>query len=124
MSEDNKFPLGKSAFLILKPNAKSLVLLDSKEQVLDARFLLLNETVCSGHTIDIQVFSVLVGERISSDSIDHGIRLLNSDKGEVYSLGKPTVVLKRLISPLCIEALLKLFLLQHLYLMFLLQPYQ
>jgi hypothetical protein len=124
MSEDNKFPLGKSAFLILKPNAKSLVLLDSKEQVLDARFLLLNETVCSGHTIDIQVFSVLVGERISSDSIDHGIRLLNSDKGEVYSLGKPIVVLKRLISPLCTEALLKLFLLQHLYLMFLLQPYQ
>jgi hypothetical protein len=87
-------------------------------------FLLLNETVCSGHTIDIQVFSVLVGERISSDSIDHGIRLLNSDKGEVYSLGKPIVVLKRLISPLCTEALLKLFLLQHLYLMFLLQPYQ
>jgi hypothetical protein len=88
MSEDNKFPLGKSAFLILKPNAKSLVLLDSKEQVLDARFLLLNETVCTGHTIDTQVFSVLVGKRISSDSIDHGIRLLNSDKGVVSSLGK------------------------------------
>jgi hypothetical protein len=47
MSEDNKFPMGKWAFLILKPNAKRLVLLDSKEQVLDTRFLLLHETVSS-----------------------------------------------------------------------------
>jgi hypothetical protein len=61
MSEDNKFPMGKSAFLILKPNAKRLVLLDAKEQVHDARFLLLDETVCTSHSLDIQVFSVLVG---------------------------------------------------------------
>jgi hypothetical protein len=88
MSEDSKFLLGKSAFLILKPNAKRLVLLDSKEQVLDARFLLLNEKVCSGTSLDMQVFSVLIGERISSDSIDHGIKLLNSDNGEFPSLRK------------------------------------
>jgi hypothetical protein len=86
MSEDNKFPMGKSAFLILKPNAKRLVLLDAKEQVLDARFLLLNEKVCSGLSLDMQVFSVLVGERISSDSIVHGRELLNSDNGVLPSL--------------------------------------
>jgi hypothetical protein len=27
----------------------------------DARFLLLDETVCTSHSLDIQVFSVLVG---------------------------------------------------------------
>jgi hypothetical protein len=43
--------------------------LESKEQVLDARFLLLNEKVQSGQTLDLNVFSVLVGERVISDSI-------------------------------------------------------
>jgi hypothetical protein len=42
-AKDSKLFFSRSAFLILKPNAKRLVLLDSKEQVLDARFLLLNE---------------------------------------------------------------------------------
>jgi hypothetical protein len=88
MSEDNKFPMGKLAFIILKPNAKRLVLLDAKEQVHDARFLLLDETVCTSNSLDIQVFSVLVGQRISSDSIDHSIRLLNSDKGELFLFGE------------------------------------
>jgi hypothetical protein len=64
------------------------VLLDAKEQVHDARFLLLDETVCTSHSLDIQVFSVLVGQRISSDSIDHSIRLLNSDKGELFLFGE------------------------------------
>jgi hypothetical protein len=37
ISKDSKPAFTRSAFLILKPHAKRLVLLDSKEQVLDAR---------------------------------------------------------------------------------------
>jgi hypothetical protein len=49
--------------------------LDSKEQVLDARFLLLNEKVQSGQTLDLNVFSVLVGERVVSDSIQLALQV-------------------------------------------------
>jgi hypothetical protein len=42
---ETKPAFAQSAFLILKPHAQRIVLLDSKEQVIDARFLLLNEKV-------------------------------------------------------------------------------
>jgi hypothetical protein len=48
--------LNISTFLILKPHAaKRLVLLDSKEQVLDARFLLLNEKVRPGRDRGVEI---------------------------------------------------------------------
>jgi hypothetical protein len=59
----------------LKPHAKRLVLLDSKEQVLGASFLLLNEKVRSGQLMDITVFTVLVGEHIISDSLVRAIKM-------------------------------------------------
>jgi hypothetical protein len=74
---DSKPPLGRLAFLILKPHAKRIVLLDSKEQVLDARFLLINERIKTGQFLDLKIFSVLVGERIVSDSIDQGIKMIH-----------------------------------------------
>jgi hypothetical protein len=66
------------AFLILRPQAKRLVLLDMKEEVLDARFLLENEKVNSGLIIDLKCHTVLVGGRIISDSLDQGVHLLKS----------------------------------------------
>jgi hypothetical protein len=54
---------------------KRIVLLDSKEQVLDARFLLLDEMICLGQFLDLTVFTVLVGERVVSDSISQALQL-------------------------------------------------
>jgi hypothetical protein len=78
---DSKPALTRSAFLILKPNAKRLVLLDSKEQVLDARFLLLNEKVQPRKLLDLTVFTVLVGERVVSDSIVHANQMGSTSSG-------------------------------------------
>jgi hypothetical protein len=75
--KESKPPLGRLAFLILKPHENRIVLLDSKEQVLDARFLLINERIRSGQFFDLKVYTVLVGERIVSDSIDQGIKMMN-----------------------------------------------
>jgi hypothetical protein len=74
-NNDSKPALIRSSFLILKPHAKRLVLLDSKEQVLDARFFLLNEKVRPGQLIDLTVFTVLVGERVVSDSILQALQM-------------------------------------------------
>jgi hypothetical protein len=68
--------LGRLAFLILKPHAKRIVLLDSKEQVLDLRFLLIDERIKTGQFLDLKNFTVLVRERIVSDSIDQGIKII------------------------------------------------
>jgi hypothetical protein len=45
--------------------------------VLDARFLLVDERIKSGQFLDIKIFTVLVGERIVSDSIDQGIKMIH-----------------------------------------------
>jgi hypothetical protein len=66
------------AFLILRPHAKRLVLLNTDEQVLDARFLLENERVHSGLILDLQSHTLVVGERIISDSLPLGVDLLKS----------------------------------------------
>jgi hypothetical protein len=60
------------AFLLLRPQAKRLVLLDTQEEVLDARFLLENEKIHSGLMLDLKFHTVVVGERIISDSLDFG----------------------------------------------------
>jgi hypothetical protein len=73
------------AFLILRPQAKRLVLLDMKEEVLDARFLLENERVHSGLIIDLKSHAVLVGERIISDSLVQGVHLLKSSNNYSHS---------------------------------------
>jgi hypothetical protein len=83
---DSKPALNRSAFLILKPHAKRLVLLDSKEQVLDARFLLLNEKVKPGQLLDLTVFTVLVGERVVSDSILHALQMGRSSHNTSHSI--------------------------------------
>jgi hypothetical protein len=66
------------AFLILRPKAKRLVLLDMQEEVLDARFLLENEKVHSGLILDLKFHTVAVGERIIADSLDLGVNILKS----------------------------------------------
>jgi hypothetical protein len=70
------------AFLILRPHAKRLVLLDTDEQVLDARFLLENERVHSGLILDLQSHTVVVGERIISDSLALGVDILRSSSSK------------------------------------------
>jgi hypothetical protein len=87
--------LNRSAFLILKPHAKRLVLLDSKEQVLDARFLLLNEKVRPGQLMDLNFFTVLVGQRVISDSIVHALQMNNPSSSfhpSVEAVVSPNVV--------------------------------
>jgi hypothetical protein len=63
---DPKIPMGKSAFLLLRPHAKRIFLVDSKEQTISARFLLKDEQVVSGSILDFNIFSVLVGECVGS----------------------------------------------------------
>jgi hypothetical protein len=43
-----------------------------QEEVLDARFLLENEKIHSGLMLDLKFHTVVVGERIISDSLDFG----------------------------------------------------
>jgi hypothetical protein len=66
---DSKIPMGKSAFLILKSRAKRIILVDPKEQVISARFLLQGEHIVTGHILDFKDHSVLVGEYIGSSDI-------------------------------------------------------
>jgi hypothetical protein len=71
---DSKIPMGRSAFLILKPHAQRLLLLDSKEQVISARSLNQDEHVVTGNILDFKDLSVLVGECVGSSvsgSQDH-----------------------------------------------------
>jgi hypothetical protein len=82
---DSKPDLNRQAFLILKPHAKRLVFLDSKEQVLDARFLLVNEKVNPGQLLDLNIFTVLVGDRVLSDSIEHALQRDNSCTPNSYA---------------------------------------
>jgi hypothetical protein len=72
-NKDSKPAFSRSAFLILKPHAKRIVLLDSKEQVLDARFLLINEKIQPGQILDLTVFSALIGDRVVSNSISQAL---------------------------------------------------
>ena len=62
--QDGSIP--KSAFRILRPEARRLVLLDREEVVLYARYLLQDEEVCSGYSIDMPVHKVLIGDQILS----------------------------------------------------------
>jgi hypothetical protein len=48
---------------------------------LDARFLLLNEKVQPGKLLDLTVFTVLVGERVVSDSIVHANQMGSTSSG-------------------------------------------
>jgi hypothetical protein len=94
VKDDSKPFLNRSTFLILKPHAKKFVLLDSKEQVLDARFLLLNEKVRPGQLMDLTFFTVLVGGRVVSDSIMHALQMNNpstSPRPSVEALVNPSV---------------------------------
>jgi hypothetical protein len=70
-----------------------LVLLDSQEEVLDARFLLENERIHSGLMLDLKTHTVVVGERIISDSLDHGVQMLNSSSPKENSLKDFSTVL-------------------------------
>jgi hypothetical protein len=67
---DSKLPMGRSGFLLLKPLAKRIFLVDSKEQVIAARFLLKDEQIITGSILDFKDHSILVGERVSSHQVD------------------------------------------------------
>jgi hypothetical protein len=43
--------------------------------VLDARFLLVNDKVIPGQLLDLNIFTVLVGDRVLSDSIVHALQM-------------------------------------------------
>jgi hypothetical protein len=55
----------RPAFLILRRSAKRMILLDHEEVIIDARFLLENEEIKPGFTLDMPVHKVVVGSEIS-----------------------------------------------------------
>jgi hypothetical protein len=57
--------------------------------MIDARFLLINEKVRTGVILDIKVCTVLVGERIISDSIEQGISMINKDLEDSGRIDSP-----------------------------------
>jgi hypothetical protein len=68
----------KSAFLLLQPQAKRLILLDLDEVIIDARYLLENEKVLTGCTLEMTAHKVCVGaslnvndvRKVQNDSVD------------------------------------------------------
>jgi hypothetical protein len=70
---DVKIPMGRSGFLLLKPMANRLILVDPKEQIISARFLHQDEHINIGSVLDINDHSVLVGECIGSPSSSHKV---------------------------------------------------
>jgi hypothetical protein len=66
------------AFLLLRPQAKRLVLIDMNEEVMDARFLLGDERVHSALILDLRSHTVVVGESFISDSLELGAHMLKS----------------------------------------------
>jgi hypothetical protein len=79
------------AFLLLRPQAKRLVLLDTHEEVLDARFLLENERVHPGLILDLISHTVVVGERTISDSLALGVNILKSSNSKPDSHQKTNI---------------------------------
>jgi hypothetical protein len=58
----------RSGFLILRPLAQRLVLLNNEEILIDARFLLENESISKGNQIELPVHKVIIGDQISPSS--------------------------------------------------------
>jgi hypothetical protein len=56
----------RKGFLLLRPLAKRLVLLDEQDVLIDARFLLEEESISPGLHIELPVHKVIVGEQISN----------------------------------------------------------
>jgi hypothetical protein len=54
--------------LILRPLAQRLVLLDNDELLIDARFLLENESISKGSQIELPVHKVIIGDQIPQSS--------------------------------------------------------
>jgi hypothetical protein len=78
---------------MLRPQAKRLVLLDMQEDVLDARFLLENEKIHSGLILNLKSHTVVVGERIISDSLAFGVQLLKSTSSKLDNSQKENLAL-------------------------------
>jgi hypothetical protein len=55
-------------FLLLRPLAQRLVLLNNEEILIDARFLLENESITKGNQIELLVHKVIIGDQISPSS--------------------------------------------------------
>jgi hypothetical protein len=58
----------RPGFLILRPLAQCLVLLDNDEILIDARFLLENESITKGSQIELPVHKVIIGDQITQSS--------------------------------------------------------
>jgi hypothetical protein len=56
----------RNGFLILRPLAKRLVLLDEQDVLIDARFLLEEESISPGLHIELPVHKVFVGDQITN----------------------------------------------------------
>jgi hypothetical protein len=59
----------KDAILLLRPQAQRLILLDLDEVIIDARYLLENESVRSGCTLEMTAHKVCVGESLIVDDV-------------------------------------------------------
>jgi hypothetical protein len=59
----------RKCWLLLRPQAKRMILLNSDEVIIDARYLLENEEIVPGCTIEMTMLKVLVGESITSSDL-------------------------------------------------------
>jgi hypothetical protein len=58
----------RSGFLLLRPLAQRLVFFNNEEILIDARFLLENESITKGSQIELPVHKVLIGDQIAHSS--------------------------------------------------------
>jgi hypothetical protein len=59
----------RKCWLLLRPKAKRMILLDSDEVIIDAKYLLENETISPRCTIDMTALQLFVGESASSSEL-------------------------------------------------------
>jgi hypothetical protein len=88
----------RTGFLLLRPLAKRIVLLDQEEVLIDARFPLEGETISKGVNIELPVHHVRVGDLLSSSklpSIDKNTIISSSQKEATNKVTPPSLIFAR-----------------------------
>jgi hypothetical protein len=67
----------RPCFLLLRPLAKRVVLLNQENVLIDSRFLLEGEVLTTGSKIWLPVHRVTIGEPINGDSVQSNSKLMN-----------------------------------------------
>jgi hypothetical protein len=88
----------RPGFLLLRPLAKRIVLLNQEEVLIDAHFLLEGETISNGVKIELPIHRVRVGDLILSakdSSIDKSANITSSEKESAYKVTPPSLSFAR-----------------------------